>query len=164
MVLAYDSFKYIYKDGRIENIDMHTMVKHFELAVLRIADSLEFDIVHAHDWLTFRAALNLKHRKNCPIILHVHSVESDRAAGGYGNPLVREIEEQSLMLADQVIAVSNRTKQAIVEDYGIDPAKISVVHNSIDQTNIVDEVTDNNYSYLEQLKSQGYRIVSSVGR
>lgn len=162
--LAYDSFKYIYRDGHYEIKDLYSMVHYFEIAVDRIVDSLEFDIVHAHDWLTFRAALRVKARKNCPIILHVHSIESDRAAGGYGNPFVRDIEEQSFLLSDRIIAVSNHTKQAIINDYGIEPAKISVVYNSIDQDNLADELTANNYRYLEQLKSQGYRIVSSVGR
>ena len=97
-----------------------------------MVEEREFDIVHAHDWLTFRAALRLKEARNWPIILHVHSVESDRAGQHGGNPLVSEIEEISLQLADQIIAVSQRTKQAIMRDYGIPADKIEVVHNSIE--------------------------------
>ncbi len=53
----------------------------YEHAVAQMADSAEFDIVHSHDWLTFRAAMRLKEKRGCPVILHVHSIESDRAGG-----------------------------------------------------------------------------------
>jgi glycogen(starch) synthase len=64
--------------------------------------------------------------------LHVHSVESDRAGGKGGNPLVREIEEMGMLMADRIIAVSQHTKNCIVRDYGIPADKIEVVHNSIE--------------------------------
>jgi len=78
--IAYDSYKYILEDGREEWLNIHDQQALFEEAVGKMVDTKEFDIVHAHDWLTFRAALRVKQIKNCPVILHVHSVESDRAA------------------------------------------------------------------------------------
>ena len=162
--LSYDSYRYIYNDGHEEIKDMFDMVRFYEQAVADMVDEMTFDIVHAHDWLTFRAALRVKQKRNIPIILHVHSIESDRAGGNIGNSLVREIEQQSFMLADRIIAVSQFTKKTIVKDYGIDPSKIEVVHNSID-TSGFDNLDDfNSYSYLELLKKNGYRVVSSIGR
>lgn len=161
---AYDSYKYHYIDGRVEWHDIYSQQAHYEQAVARLADVKQFDLVHAHDWLTFRAALRLKERTGCPIVLHVHSIESDRAGGVGGNPLVKEIEATSLALADQIIAVSNFTKQAIVDDYGIPADKIIVVHNSIDVAYLDPLDSSNAFAYLTQLKAQGYRIVSSIGR
>ncbi len=162
--IAYDSYKYIYFDGREELKDLYAQVKYYEHAVAKMAQNMQFDIVHAHDWLTFRAALRIKQMQNVPIILHVHSVESDRAGGLYGNPLVREIEELSLMQADTVIAVSQHTKNSIIRDYHIPADKIEVVHNSIDPEAVMPLDGNNDYRYLAQLKSNGWKVVSSVSR
>lgn len=161
---AYDSYKYRYEDGHEEWHDIYAQQAHFERAVARMAFEKEFDIVHAHDWLTFRAAMRLKEMTGCPIVLHVHSVESDRAGGRRGNPLVHEIEETAFMLADQVIAVSELTKQAIIRDYDIPADKISVIHNSINHEELPNIDSHNAYEYLMQLKQHGYRIVTNVGR
>lgn len=161
---AYDSYKYRYKDGREEWHDIYSQQAFYEKAVARLAYSKEFDVVHAHDWLTFRGAMRLKEATGCPIVLHVHALESDRAGGGYGNPLVRQIEAEALLVADQVVAVSELTKQAIVRDYGVPANRVSVVHNSLDHTVMAPLDASNSYEYLTQLKQQGYRVVTNIGR
>jgi glycogen synthase len=162
--IAYDSYKYIYEDGHEEWLDIYQQQQLYEHAVAALTEEREFDIVHAHDWLTFRAAMRIKEQRNCPIILHVHSVESDRSGSKHGNPMVREIEAIALHVADRVIAVSELTKQAIIRDYGVPADKIEVVHNSIDASSIVPLDGDNSYKYLELMKSLGYRVVVNVGR
>lgn len=162
---VYDSYKYTYVDGHEEWHDIYSQQAFYEKAVARLAFESEFDVVHAHDWLTFRGALRLKEMTGCPIVLHVHSIESDRAGGGYGNPLVREIEAEALSLADHIVAVSALTKYAIVREYGIDPSLISVVHNSLDHQSMEAlEPSGNSYEYLVQLKSHGYKIITNIGR
>ncbi|HET9173683.1 MAG TPA: glycosyltransferase family 4 protein [Candidatus Saccharimonadales bacterium] len=162
--IAYDSYRYVLEDGREEWHDIYDQQALYEAAVARMAFETEYDIVHAHDWLTFRAALRLKLARGVPIVLHVHSVESDRAGGKRGNPLVHEIEELGFQMADKIVAVSELTKQAIIRDYNIPASKIDVVHNSIDQTSIEPLDSNNSYAYLAALKEQGYRIVTNVGR
>lgn len=162
--IAYDSQKYIFTDGSEEWVDIHTQQEIYEHAVAEMAQTKEFDIVHAHDWLTFRAALRVREIRGCPIIMHVHSVESDRAGSQQGNPLVKEIEATGLMLADRIIAVSKHTKKAIMRDYHIPADKIEVVHNSIDAGDIVLPDPDNSYRYLTLMKQLGYRVVVNIGR
>ena len=162
--IAYDSYKYFMSDGSIKWVNIHEQQALYEQAVGRLVDQREFDIVHAHDWLTFRAALRVKELKNCPIILHVHSVESDRAGNNFGNPLVREIESVGLHLADRIIAISMHTKRAIVRDYGVPADKIEVIHNSIDSSEIVKLDDRNAYRYLAAMKQVGYRVIVNVGR
>jgi glycosyltransferase involved in cell wall biosynthesis len=162
--IAYDSYKYIHEDGREEWLNIFDQQELYEHAVVNLVQNREFDIVHAHDWLTFRAALRVKALKNCPIILHVHSVESDRAGSQQGNPLVREIEAIALHMADRVVAVSQLTKDTIVRDYGVPADKIEVVHNSIDPSGLTPLDGNNAYRYLELMKSLGYRVVVNVGR
>ncbi len=162
--IAYDSYKYTLESGSEEWFGIYDQQQLYEQAVVSLVKDKEFDIVHAHDWLTFRAAMRIKQLKNCPIILHVHSVESDRAGSKHGNPLVHEIENMSLHMADRVIAVSQHTKNAIIRDYGVPTDKIEVVHNSIESDDIVPLEADNSYSYLEAMKKLGYRVVVNVGR
>jgi glycosyltransferase involved in cell wall biosynthesis len=163
--IAYDSFKYIKKTGEIEWIDLFGQSDIYEKAIERIVELAEFDVIHAHDWLTFRAALRARAKTNKPLILHVHSIEADRAGKEMaGNPMVREIEYMSMMLADKIIAVSDLTKQAIVREYGIPEHKIEVIHNSIDLRDVEPLDGENIYKYLEAMKSHGYRVVVNVGR
>lgn len=163
---AYDSYKYIYQDGHAEQIDIFGQQQLFEHAVSDYITQTEttFDVIHAHDWLTFRAALRAKEHTGLPLIIHLHSIERDRAGGNAGNPLVREIEATAMLMADRIIAVSQHTKDMIIEDYDIPADKIEVVHNSIDKEMVEPLDTDNAYRYLSALKKQGYRVVTNIGR
>lgn len=162
--MAYDSYRYLMEDGSVKWLNIHEQQAVYEQAVARLIEEKEFDIVHAHDWLTFRAALRVGEMRKCPIIMHVHSVESDRAGNKYGNPFVREIEAIGLHLADKIIAISMHTKRAIVRDYGVPADKIEVVHNSIDNSEIAPLDDQNSYRYVTAMKKLGYRVVVNVGR
>ena len=162
--IAYDSHKYILEDGSEQWLNIHEQQQLYEHAVARLVEEKEFDIVHAHDWLTFRAALRVREIKNCPIVLHVHSVESDRAGRSDGNPVVQEIESIALQLADRIVAVSKHTKRAIIRDYGVPAGKIEVVHNSIEAGAEARLNDANTYRYLGMMKSLGYKVVVNVGR
>jgi len=165
--IAYDSYKYVFRDGHTEWIDIHGQQQMYEHAVDRLIreSDREFDVIHAHDWLTFRAALRVKQQRGCPLIVHFHSVEADRAGREFGgNPLVREIESMAVLMADQVIAVSEHTKKAIMREYDIPASKIRVVHNSINPNDIQLLDPDNSYKYLTEMRVQGYHVVTNVGR
>lgn len=162
--IAYDSYRYLYSDGHEEAIDLYGQVKLYEQAVGALVEEKEFDIIHAHDWLTFRAGLRARQKTGKPLIVHVHSVESDRAGGNGGNPLVREIEELGFLMADRIVAVSQHTKNTIVRDYHIPADKVDVVHNSIEKSEMPVLSDQNVYVYLQALKARGWKVVVNVGR
>ena len=123
------------------------------------------DLVHAHDWLTFEAGILAKQDHGTPLIAHVHATEYDRAGMHTGNPLIHEIEQEGLMLADRIIAVSESTKRLIHDKYHIPLNKIDVIYNSLDSNYEKDYLfNDSAYNYIKQLKSAGYTVVSTVGR
>lgn len=161
--LAYDS--QLYSDEHTEApTNVYTQQKLYEQAIGGLAEGEAYDVIHAHDWLTFRAALKAREKLRCPLIVHVHSVERDRAGGGDGNPLVREIEALGMLMADKIIAVSEHTKRCIVRDYDISADKIEVVHNSIDSEALEPLDATNAYGYLAHMKHSGYKVVVSIGR
>ncbi len=162
---AYESFKYVKNTGEIKHIDIAGQTVVYEEAVGRIVKMAEFDVIHAHDWLTCRAALRAKMMTGKPLVVHFHSIESDRSGKEFGgNPMVREIEAMAAMIADKIVAVSQLTKDAIVREYGVPADKIEVVYNHSDPADLLPEGGDNAYRYLNYMKGFGYRTVVSVGR
>lgn len=91
----------------------------------------KYDLIHCHDWLTMKAAVALKEKLGVPLVLTVHSTEYDRSGWIYPNQWFIDIEREGMQKADRIIAVSEFTKRVVVEKYGIDPGKISVVHNAV---------------------------------
>lgn len=92
----------------------------------------QFEVIHAHDWMSFPAAIKMKQELGKPMIAHIHSTEFDRIPSGSGSAFITETEYEGALAADKVIAVSYYTKQVLVDKYGIQPDKIEVVHNGID--------------------------------
>ncbi len=95
-----------------------------------IARTIDFDIIHSHDWLTYPAGIHAKQVTGKPLVIHVHATDYDRSRGNV-NPTVFGIERDGMMNADHIITVSNLTRQTVIEKYGIDPAKVTTVHNAV---------------------------------
>ena len=98
-----------------------------------IARAVDFDVIHAHDWLTYPAGLAVSRLTGKPMVVHVHSTEFDRS-GEHVNQPVYNIERRGMHGAMKVIAVSHLTKNIVVNRYGIEPEKVSVVWNGVDLT------------------------------
>ncbi|MBI5389238.1 glycosyltransferase family 4 protein [Candidatus Woesearchaeota archaeon] len=92
----------------------------------------DFDLIHCHDWMTFRAGMAAKAITGRPLIVHVHATEFDRSGGQGINKYVYDLERAGMEAADAIIAVSGFTKQKIVQHYGIASQKIMVVHNAVE--------------------------------
>ena len=123
---------YLGKDGLSYEGDLIGDVNSFAKKLrLAVADEL-FDIVHIHDWLTVPAGLILKKEFGKPLVMHVHSTEFDRTAGGDANKAVEEIEQRGFEEADTILAVSGYTKDLLINKYGVNGKKIKVVHNGVD--------------------------------
>jgi glycogen synthase len=100
-----------------------------------IAREEEFDIIHCHDWMTYGAGIHAKKISGKPLVVHIHATEFDRT-GGNPNQYVYDIEKAGFQCADKIFAVSNFTKQKVVEHYGIPSEKVVVVHNAVEFTDI----------------------------
>lgn len=96
-----------------------------------IAASQDFDIIHAHDWLTYAAGLAAKEVSGKPLVVHMHATEFDRSGENVNQP-VYDLERRGMEAADRVIAVSNLTRQTVINRYGISPEKVVTVHNAVE--------------------------------
>ena len=96
-----------------------------------IAMENDFDVIHAHDWLTYFAGIAAKRVSGKPLVIHVHATEFDRS-GVNINTEVYGIEKRGMEEADRVITVSDLTRNIVINKYGIDPAKVVTVHNAVD--------------------------------
>ncbi len=96
-----------------------------------IAAKYDFELIHAHDWLTYSAGVAAKAASGKPLVVHMHATEFDRS-GENVNQQVYDIERYGMEQADRVITVSNLTRQIVIDRYGIDPEKIITVHNAVE--------------------------------
>ena len=112
--------------------DLFTEVQRYASLATEIARHESFDVIHAHDWMTFPAGLSVAALKGVPLVVHVHSTEFDRS-GMHVDQRIYDIERRGMHGALKVIAVSYLTKNQITHNYGVDSAKVDVVYNAIEQ-------------------------------
>lgn len=129
-------------------------VSRYALVASALAMSKDFDIIHAHDWLTYPAGIAAKSVSGKPLVVHVHATEFDRS-GENVNTQVFDIEKKGMEEADKIIAVSNFTRNIIIEKYGIPEDKVVTVHNAVESAERKDV---NGSKYVPE------KIVTFLGR
>ncbi|ODT96892.1 MAG: hypothetical protein ABS82_02760 [Rhodanobacter sp. SCN 67-45] len=128
----------------------------YAAAVLRSLERIgDFDLIHAHDWLTFEAALNVKRITGKPLVLHVHSTEQDRSGYHRANPVITMLERDGMDAADRIVAVSRYTKEGLVRYYGQAADKIDVVYNAGTRVGALPPTsTDGSVSFIGRITEQ----------
>jgi glycosyltransferase involved in cell wall biosynthesis len=124
-----------------------------------IAQTEEFDVIHAHDWTSYLAGVAAKKASGKPLILHVHATSFDQAAGNNVDPSIYEIEKECFAMADKVVTVSEYTKNIVVNKHFAPAEKVEVVYNGCDMIE-----TPALPPTLAELKRQGKKIVLYHGR
>jgi len=111
--------------------DLFAEAHRYAALCVDLAEGEDFDVIHAHDWLTFPAGLAVAAATGKPLVVHVHSTEIDRS-GDHPHARVYDIERRGMHAATRVICVSHWTKAIVEENYGIDPDSIDVIYNGIE--------------------------------
>ncbi len=135
--------------------DMYAEVQRYAAVAAQLAGNEQFDIVHAHDWMTYPAGAAVSAMSEKPLIAHVHSTEFDRS-GENINQMIYDIEREGLHTADKVIAVSYFTRNTIIGRCGISGEKVEVVHNGVEG--------NGNWSLVETGIDKDEKIVLFLGR
>lgn len=106
-------------------------IANYSLVAMELSKHRNFDLIHSHDWLTYPAGIAAKKVSKKPLVIHVHATEFDRS-GNNINQTVYNIEKAGMVNADKIIAVSDLTKNIIINNYGISPDKIVTIHNAVE--------------------------------
>jgi glycogen synthase len=135
--------------------DLFQEISNYAIVAARVSGLFNFDVIHAHDWLTYPAGIAAKQVSGKPLVIHVHATDFDRS-GGNVNPGVYDIEKRGMEAADKIITVSNLTRNTVIYNYGINPDKVITVYNAVEPTEF--------RVPIEELSSTDDRIVTFLGR
>ncbi len=124
-----------------------------------IARQNDFDVVHAHDWLSYLAGITAKKESGRPLVSHIHATELDRTGGQGANQDVFSIEKQGFQEADHVLSVSQFTKDILTDKYGVKEERVTPAHNGIEAT-----PPDSLPPVLKRWKDRGNKVVLFLGR
>lgn len=111
--------------------DLLEEVHRYAFVARSVANEKSFDVIHAHDWLTYEAGVEARKISGKPLVIHVHATEFDRS-GENVNQAVYDMERYGMEQADKIIAVSDYTKKIVIERYGQPENKVHTVYNGID--------------------------------
>ena len=114
--------------------DMFTEIHRYAASAVRLGMKEDFDVIHAHDWMTYPAGIALAEVTGKPLVVHVHSTEFDRS-GENVHQEIYDIERRGMHHASKVIAVSHLTRNIAISRYGVSGDKIEVVHNGVEREN-----------------------------
>ena len=136
--------------------DLYAQTDRYSELACHISRQMSFDVIHAHDWMTYPAGISVTSASRRPLVIHVHSTEFDRS-GKHVNQWVYGIERMGMNRADHIIAVSDYTKRIRVDRYGVAANKVSVVYNGVEQ--VTNEVASRVFNYERDEK-----VVLFLGR
>ena len=112
--------------------DMYAEIHRYAASAVRLAIEEDFDVIHAHDWMTYPAGIAVAAISGKPLVIHVHSTEFDRS-GENVNQMIYDIERRGMHAAQKIIAVSYLTRNIILTRYGILGEKVEVIYNGVEQ-------------------------------
>lgn len=124
-----------FKSGELYGADLGSKVIEFSKVAAKMALLMDFDVIHAHDWMTFLAGVEVKKATGKPLVIHVHASQYDRA-GADARGWIFDLEKYGMEEADIVIPVSRYTGQICASHYHVDRAKIRPVHNGADPVKV----------------------------
>lgn len=122
---SFENSKALYGANLYSEVDL------FAKRAYDIAEQINCDVIHAHDWMTIPAAIAIAHKKNKPFVLHIHNTVYDRSLNEKYSTIERDIELQGFTHATKIIAISHYVKNMLINKYGINPNKIIVIHNAM---------------------------------
>ena len=136
-------------------------INNYSIVAGVIARQQEYDIIHAHDWLTYPAGIHAKNVSGKPLVIHVHATDFDRSRG-HVNPTVYGIEKDGMDHADCIMCVSELTRQTVINHYHQDPAKCITMHNAVSplSQDILDMVEEKRKDHQQRKE----KIVTFLGR
>jgi glycosyltransferase involved in cell wall biosynthesis len=131
-------------------------INNYSIVAGVVARQQQYDVIHAHDWLTYPAGIHAKMVSGKPLVIHVHATDFDRSHNNV-NPTVYQIEKDGMDNADRIMCVSELTRQTVIHKYFQDPQKVVTMHNAVSP--LPQEIRD-----IVPLRTSKEKIVTFLGR
>ena len=168
--LYYDMRDHIYADFNYMNLNdlgclefsgrypdnLQEEINNYSIVAGVVARTETYDIIHAHDWLTYPAGIHAKQISGKPLVIHVHATDFDRSRGNV-NPTVYSIEKNGMDYADCILCVSELTRQTVINQYHQDPRKVFAMHNAVEP--LPQEIQN-----IQPIPHPNEKIVTFMGR
>ncbi|MDD4829422.1 MAG: glycosyltransferase family 4 protein [Bacteroidales bacterium] len=129
-------------------------VERYAMVAAEIAQNYEYEIIHAHDWLTYKAGIVAKKISGKKLVIHVHATEFDRS-GENINKAVYDIERFGMDNADHIVCVSDFTRNIVITRYGQDPEKVTTIYNGANSMSVQE---------IQNQKTVKEKVVTFLGR
>ncbi len=129
-------------------------VERYAMVAASVAKNYTYDIIHAHDWLTYKAGIIAKQISGKKLVIHVHATEFDRS-GENINQAVYDVERYGMDNADHIVCVSELTRNIVITRYGQSPDKVSTIYNGANS--LV-------YKDIQMEKAVKEKVVTFLGR
>jgi len=128
---------------------------------------VEYDLLHAHDWLVAFTARTLKHGRQIPLIATIHATEAGRNRGIH-NPMQSYIHSLEWLLtydAWRVICCSNAMASEVFDSLQVPLDKVRVVPNGVDPARLrCADTSQQLAAFRSRWANPDERIVFFVGR
>ena len=129
-----------------------------------IAEKGNFDVIHAHDWLTAYAGKTLKYAYNTPLVSTIHATEAGRNSGirGENQKYINDTEWMLTYESSEVIVNSNYMKNELQRLFGLPYEKINVVPNGVN-LNLFNNI-EKDYDFRRKFAMDNEKIILFIGR
>jgi glycogen(starch) synthase len=136
-------------------------------AGVELGDRHDFDLVHGHDWLVAMACDHLARRFDSPLVTTIHATEHGRHQGWvdkHPQSYIHGVERWITNRADRVIACSFYMREQIVDIFGVEEERVSVIPNGIDPGDLQPQDEPELRRLRRQYARPEERLVLLIGR
>lgn len=133
-----------------------------EKKAIELSKQKEFDLVHAHDWMTVPGATGIKNTLDLPMVFTVHSMQKGRdGIDSEYQQTIHNLEWYGTYEADQVITVGREFSEQVKHTFELPEEKVNYIPNGVDLEKF--DSHSNSLDY-EEFALEWEKIVLFVGR
>lgn len=120
------------KEAKINKVDVYLSLPEFIVNLESFLDnnSLEYDIVFSHYWISALVGKHLWRTRRIPYVVMYHTLGAVKNDIGIGEkePVLRVISERETVEdCQRIIVATEKEKQALIDFYGASPGKVGIV-------------------------------------
>ncbi len=136
-------------------------------AGVELGDRYSYDVVHGHDWLVANACDHLAKRFDAPLVTTIHATEYGRHQGWvdkHPQTYIHGVERWIVNRSRRTIACSHYMREQIVDIFGVEEERVSVIPNGIDPEDLPAQHPDELARLRAEFAAPDEKLVLLIGR